>query len=144
MTDVKAVIANILRTDSTLLAMLPENTPYAGNATSKSKLYSVIPAGLAKGDTKTPFITIQAGPTSRIGKNQYQEVVYIRVYDDEENGTVRIAPMLARIKALLDYNNSEVDDGVNVEIRYESSLAEVRDEPIQKHFIEAQYRMFAL
>lgn len=143
MTSFVSDVAKILKADTTLMNMLPVNKPYSGDGAA-SKKYSVIPAGNAKGSTVTPYITLQAGTRSGLEENSFSELIYIRAYDKEQYGVAHIGKILDRVKTLLHAKDITLDRGIQVKVKYEGGLAELRDDSVQAHFVEDQYRLYSL
>lgn len=128
MTTAKAVIASILKGDEELRDMLPNRK-------------SIYPAGLLRGDSKYPAITIQAGPVVRDGEFKNINEFYVRVYDVEENGTIYIDKIGYRILQLLDRTEFEIERGRFIKSRFQDSLGELSDPSLDKHFIQYRYRI---
>lgn len=143
MTTFVSDVAKVLKADTKLMNMLPANKPYSGDGAAARK-YSIIPAGNASGKTVTPFITLQAGSRNAVDENAVNELIYIRVYDKEQYGVAHIAKILDRVKTLLHNKPLALDRGIEVKIKYEGGLAELRDDSVQAHFVEDQYRLLSL
>lgn len=143
MTSLVSDVSKILKADTVLMNMLPVNKPYAGDG-QPAKKYSVIPAGNAKASTVTPYLTLQAGTRVGLEEDSFSELIYIRAYDKEQYGVAHIAKILDRVKTLLHKQDITLERGISVTIKYEGGLPELRDDSVQAHFCEDQYRLYSL
>ena len=128
MTDVKEIIARILKGDQELRDLI-------GNRTS------IVPAGLLTGKHKFPAITVQEGPIVRDGEFMNINEFYIRVYDEKKNGTIYIAPIGYRIMQLLDKCEMELKRGRFIKAAYMDSIGEYDDPSLNKNFVQYRYRI---
>ncbi len=131
MTTSKQSLYEILKADTTLRDMLGNNK-------------SIVAAGLATGQTKTPFITLQEGPVVRVGDNLLREEYYVRVYDKKENASIYLNKIGTRIHQLLDKAEFSPVRGRVVTCRFESSLGELEDQALSLNFIEYQYQVLSI
>lgn len=128
MTNGKAVIAKILKTDEELRDLLPNRK-------------SIVPAGMLTGESKWPAITIQEGPIVRDGSYKLITEYYIRVYDEKRNGSIFIDKIGYRIHQLLDDQQLELERGRFITCRFQDSLGELDDPTLNKNFIQYRYRI---
>ena len=143
----KSKIAAALEGDTTLLNMLASNKPYYDPNGALAKVNSIIPAGKANGDMNMPFVTVKVGSATKIGYKFGDQVFYIRAYDSKERSYISIEEILERIKTLLDnYTLSFTNYGnaVPVKLKYEGSLPEQEDQPLDLNFGENIFRLYSI
>ena len=144
MNDTKKAIFRILSTDGTLLALLGLNKPFSNPTGSESRANSIIPGANATGKTKTPFISIKIASDSKVGTYLHEEYYQIRIYNSRDKGFEEIRKIAIRVNELLDKKRLTLAEGVNVMVKYESSLAESEDEGIKLNYRELRYQVSSL
>jgi hypothetical protein len=131
MTDTKAAVLDILKADSTLKNMLPNNRSF----------YRM---GKIPGDAKLPAIMMRDGPSVNLDERLFRNELYIRIYDEPEMGTIRITPIGIRIKELLHLQNFQLKQGEFIKCKLNNTLGELEDQAYHKTFVEHQYRISSI
>lgn len=131
MIDAKATIREILIADSELRDLLPNRK-------------SFLKSGDMTGETKTPVLTFRDGPLVGLGERLWQKDVYVRVYDEPKMGTINIDKIGRRMQELLHLKELQLQDGVPVQCKLNSTLGELEDPAFHKTFVQYQFRVLAL
>lgn len=141
-TDIRTAIHSVLKDDAELLTMLAQNYK-TGSSTLKGSLYSIVPAGYGP-MKETPYLLIRIEADDLVGTNMYYASVTVRCYNAPDKTYVEIDKVLARVKALLHRRIVQIANKASLEIRYETSTAELEDQGWQQNFRESQYRIVYL
>lgn len=137
-------IYEILSNDTTLVDMLAENRKWnSGDAGNYEKVNSIVPSALSR-NLGTPYLVIIEGTEVKVDRELKSEDVYIRCYNDVNKTTIEITEILDRVKFLLDKTHFDIEDRVNVECIWETTLPILQDDILGKNFKESRYRVLVL
>lgn len=139
MKDTSKLVYDVLSNDSILLDFLASNPPYFDSKMSSEKKHSIYPAGLAPFSANCPFITVQGGVISKVGKFLKDETYYIRVYNKRELSYFAINEICERIVDLFDEKIFNLDSRVMIRAKYDSTLQEATDEAMSLNFREIRF-----
>lgn len=128
MNDAKATIRDILMGDDIIRDLLPNNKVF----------YKM---GEVKPDGKFPALMFQDGPIVNLEHFSFRQDIYVRVYDEPQNGTIYINKIGNRMRKLLHLQQFTIEDDVMVECRLNNTLGELEDQTIGKNFVEYQFRI---
>lgn len=131
MIDGKATIRDVLMADDLLRDMLPSRK-------------SFLKVGDLNGETTLPALTFREGPIVSMDQRLYQHEIYVRIYDEPQNGTINISPIGKRMYDLLHLKDLPLIDGRFVKCKLNNTLGELEDPNIHKTFVEYQFRILAL
>jgi len=134
----------ILSSDETLVDMLGSNAPFYNKDGTSKKINSIVPADMVNRKLNTPFITIQEGNETKIGKNLMDESFFIRCYNDIRKSYIDINTILDRVRELLDGASFALSDRRFIDINFESRLPGLEEESMELKFKEERYRLKVL
>lgn len=145
MNTVMTAVKRTLDNDDTLLSLLGSNIHFKKGG-SANKRNSILPAGFLNTMKNFPVITTDQGQLSRNGTFLYNELFYIRVYNELSATTVKMNDILNRVKKLIDKQDLAMDteEALGVELRWEGRLQPIVDEQFGVRFIEDTYRIYLL
>lgn len=149
MNSVISAIKTKLDSDATLLAFLGSNSHFTDSKSAATKQNSIFPAGWLKTMKNVPVVTLDQGTFTKRGSFLFDELLYIRAYNDPSATNVTMNDILQRIKTLINSIPGrtvtlDIADGVVVELKWEGRLQPVFDEGFQLRFIEDSYRIYLL
>lgn len=131
MIDGKATIREVLMADEVLRELLPNRKVF-------------LKTGDLNGETKMPAITFRDGPSVNMDQRLFQHEIYVRIYDDSQNGTINISQIGRRIVELIHLADLPLRDGRFIQCKLNNTLGELEDPNIRKTFVEYQFRILAL
>jgi len=144
MKSAKEKIFNVLKADTTLTNMLGSNPPFNNPGGASAKTNSIIPRGSANASLNTPFITIGASSSSRIGDYLYDEIFDIVVYDDTKRTYVSIDTTIDRIKTLLDRKILDLDNQSNIKTYMVGIGQDLTEQELNLNFKEISFKLLII
>lgn len=131
MIDGKATIREVLMADDILRDLLPNRK-------------SFLKVGDLNGETKMPALTFRDGPTVNLDQRLFQHEIYVRIYDEPQNGTINISEIGRRLVQLIHLQELPLTDGRFIQCKLNNTLGELEDPTIRKTFVEYQFRILAI
>ena len=137
-------IANHLKSDADLVAMLAESTPVTNANGTPDKANSIIPMSKVADETSSrpcPLIGIRAGDLQRAGYHTYDVFVYIRCYNNVDKAYFEINEILSFVNKLLDRKFIPIPTVATAEMVLQSMTGEEYDEGFKLNYRECAFRL---
>lgn len=142
--NIIAGIANTLKDNDTLTAMLAESTPIQQPNGALSNKNSIIPMTKIADENSTrpvPLIGIRSGQMTRVGFNSYDVFIFIRCYTSLDKAFVENNNIMSLVNTMLDRQFISIPTVAIAEMTLEQVSGEEYDEGYKLNYRESQFRL---
>jgi hypothetical protein len=151
MKSAKEQIAQFIKQDAILLAMLASNIPFNDKNGTAMEANSIIPKGQLSGrldsggKINAPIITIGSVSSSKLGHFAYDEIFDLTIYDDEMKSYVTIDDIIDRLREILDKKFFILDIGeVNFNTEVQGVGQDMNDPDFHLNFKKITVRLYII